>query len=403
MLWGMHHHDGPLARLRQGHETLVLDLLRRHGPLTRAGLGTHTGLSRTTLSDIVGGLVAGGAVVTAAPEQATGRRGRPVETLSLNPAAGQAVGIDFARRAVHVAAVNVAHEVVGSAGEPHPAGLPWEQRVAIAARLVGGLAGGGIGLGSLTGIGAGVVGPVGPPGEPDGFPGGTGPVRALLGAAFGVPVLVDNNTRLAALAESVWGSATGSRDVLYLRLSHGVGGGLVVGGALHGGAYGLSGELGHITVDPAGAPCDCGGRGCLETVASVGAVLEAHRAAGGRAADIAEFTAAATAGEEAARGVLRTVGGHVGTVLAAVCNAVGPGVVVVGGELAEAGALLLTPVEEALAAHVLPLARSRLDLRRAALGEYGGALGGIALVLQASPLLSRYPRTPTRPDGEDTP
>ncbi|GHH71917.1 transcriptional regulator [Kitasatospora indigofera] len=400
----MHQHDGPLARLRQGHETLVLDLLRRHGPLTRAGLGTHTGLSRTTLYDIVGGLVTAGAVVTAPPEATARRRGRPVETLSLNPAAGLAIGIDFARRAVHVAAVNVAHEVVGSASEQHPAGLSWDRRIALARRLVGTLAGGSLRLDPVTGIGAGLVGPVGLPAL-----GGPGPaadpgpweaagtaeaVRDRLAEAFGVPVHVDNNTRLAALAESVWGAATGSRDVLYLRLSHGVGGGLVVGGALHGGAHGLSGELGHITVDPAGGPCDCGGRGCLETVASVGAVLDAYRAAGGRAADIAGFTAAARDGDAVAAGVLRAVGSQVGGVLAAVCNAVGPGVVVVGGELAEAGDLLLGPVRETLSARVLPLARSLLDLRRAALGEYGGALGGIALVLHASPLLAHYPARP---------
>ncbi|MFE4602531.1 ROK family protein, partial [Kitasatospora indigofera] len=264
---------------------------------------------------------------------------------------------------------------------------------------------------------AGLVGPVGlpalggpgpvtPPGAAGARPGPAadpGPweaagtaeaVRDRLAEAFGVPVHVDNNTRLAALAESVWGAATGSRDVLYLRLSHGVGGGLVVGGALHGGAHGLSGELGHITVDPAGGPCDCGGRGCLETVASVGAVLDAYRAAGGRAADIAGFTAAARDGDAVAAGVLRAVGAQVGGVLAAVCNAVGPGVVVVGGELAEAGDLLLGPVRETLSARVLPLARSLLDLRRAALGEYGGALGGIALVLHASPLLAHYPARP---------
>ncbi|MFC9330298.1 ROK family transcriptional regulator [Kitasatospora sp. NPDC057015] len=435
MLTGMHQHDGPLARLRQGHETLVLDLLRRHGPLTRAGLCTHTGLSRTTLYDIVGGLVTAGAVVTAPPEATGRRRGRPVETLSLNPAAGLAIGIDFARRAVHVAAVNVAHEVVGSASEQHPADLSWDRRIALARRLVGTLAGGSLRLDAVAGIGAGVVGPVGLP-APAGTAPGTAPgtaqahpgppadpgpqalagtaeaVRERLAEAFGVPVHVDNNTRLAALAESVWGAATGSRDVLYLRLSHGVGGGLVVGGALHGGAHGLSGEFGHITVDPAGAPCDCGGRGCLETVASVGAVLDAYRAAGGRATDVAGFTAAARDGDAAAAGVLRAVGAQVGAVLAAVCNAVGPGVVVVGGELAEAEELLLGPVREALSAQVLPLARSLLDLRRAALGEYGGALGGIALVLHASPLLAHYPTRPehrpehrprNRPEVEETP
>ncbi|WP_037908746.1 ROK family protein [Actinacidiphila yeochonensis] len=424
----MQQHDGPLSRLRRGHEELVLDLLRRNGPLSRGELGARCGLSRTTLYDIVGVLVANGAVVVHAPEATRRRRGRPVERLALNPGAGQAIGIDFARRAVHVAAVNVAHEVVGTASHPHGPGLPLAERIGIAERLVAGLAGDSLRLAALSAIGVGVVGPVpSAPGRPaaktesddqsatsvapdadrtvtpDGALPPAVPDREALArelrGLFGVPVLVDNNTRLAALAESVWGTAAGERDVLYLRLSHGVGGGLVVDGGLHRGAHGLSGEFGHITVDPGGRPCECGGTGCLETVASVGAVLEAHRAAGGTAGDIAEVTAAARAGREPAAGVVASAGHHVGTALAAVCNAVGPGVVVIGGELAAAGDALTVPVREALAAGVLPFSRPLLDLRPAALGEVGAALGGIALVLHRSPLLSRYPQAPD--SGED--
>ncbi|MGW0485177.1 ROK family protein [Nonomuraea sp. NPDC003214] len=395
---------GPLSQLRRGHEELVLGLLRRHGPLSRGELGKHCGLSRTTLYDILAELVASGAVVAATQQEAPRGRGRPAETLTLNPDAGQAIGIDFARRAVHVAAVNVAHEVVGSASEPHPAGLPWEERVELAARLVRGLTGahggGALRLGALSAIGVGVVGPVGGGPQSEDGPGdgrgGSDPrgherLAGLLRERFGVPVLADNNTRLAALAESIWGAATGVEDVLYLRLSHGVGGGLVVGGSLHRGAYGLSGEFGHITVDPAGARCDCGGTGCLETVASIRAVLDAYRAAGGRAEDVPELVKAVREGDAVALGLLRDVGSRVGAVLAALCNAIGPSVVVVGGELAEAGAALLDPVGETLGAQIMPVTRDRVSLRRATLGEAAGALGAIALVLHESPLLSRYP------------
>ncbi|MFG1696201.1 ROK family protein [Nonomuraea sp. NPDC049309] len=271
--------SGPLSQLRRGHEELVLGLLRKHGPLSRGELGKRCGLSRTTLYDILAELVANGAVVTASPQEAPRGRGRPAETLTLNPDAGQAIGIDFARGGLHVAAVNLAHEIVGSASEPHDADLPWEQRVELAERLIGSLTGTGSGalrLGALDAIGVGVVGAQaeGPAGEEPESREGTGerpphPVQVLLRERFGVPVLLDNNTRLAALGEAIWGAAAGGQDVLYLRLSHGVGGGLVVGGSLHRGAYGLSGGLGHITVEPGGAPCGCGGTGCLETVASI--------------------------------------------------------------------------------------------------------------------------------------
>ncbi|MFE4255670.1 ROK family protein [Streptomyces sp. NPDC056910] len=406
MLSGMQSHDGPLTRLRQGHEQSVLDLLRKHGPLSRAELGAHSGLSRTTLYDIVAGLVESGAVITSTPQLEARKRGRPVEKLSLNPDAGEAIGIDFARRAVHVAAVNLAHEVIGSASKAHAPDLTWNERADIAERLLASLidapsadrAGDGpegnrtLQLGALTAIGVGVVGPIADPGSQDAHARSAEGLSGLLRERFGVPVLLDNNTRLAALAEAVWGAASDAADVLYLRLSHGVGGGLVVGGALHRGTYGMSGEFGHITVDAGGEPCDCGGTGCLETVASLDAVLRGYRVAGGQADDIAGFLSAAASGDQAALAVLERIGADIGAVLAAVCNAVGPGVIVIGGELVEAGAALLGPVEQALRAHVMPMAWPRVNVRRATLGEAGSALGGIALVLHESPLLSRYPQ-----------
>ncbi|MET8866867.1 ROK family protein [Nonomuraea sp. NPDC004580] len=397
---------GPLSQLRRGHEELVLGLLRKHGPLSRGELGKRCGLSRTTLYDILAELVASGAVVTASAQETPRGRGRPAETLTLNPDAGQAIGIDFARRGLHVAAVNLAHEIVGSASEPHDADLPWEQRVELAERLIGSLTGTGSGalrLGALDAIGVGVVGAQveGPATDPGETP--PHPVHVLLRERFGVPVLLDNNTRLAALGEAIWGAAAGGQDVLYLRLSHGVGGGLVVGGSLHRGAYGLSGEFGHITVDPGGARCDCGGTGCLETVASIRAVLDAYRATGGRAADVPELVKAVRAGERSALDVLDRVGGRIGEVLAAVCNAIGPSVIVVGGELVETGQALVEPIERTLHDHVMPVSRHRVSLRRATLGEVAGALGGIALVLHESPLLSRYPAGPDLAEDPTSP
>ncbi|WP_328721841.1 ROK family protein [Streptomyces sp. NBC_00247] len=408
MLGPMHSHRGPLAQLRRGHEERVLGLLRRHGQLSRAELGRLSGLSRTTLYDIVATLVAGGAVVPGAADPGPRKRGRPVEHLTLDPAAGQALGIDFARRSVHVAAANVAHEMIGSASLAHPPDLPWEGRVDLAEKLVASLAGGALrlsALGATGAVGVGVVGPVRRT-ETEDLPtarghrgtrpgGGHGGALAdlveLLTHRFGAPVLIDNNTRLAALAEATWGAAAGSPDVLYLRLSHGVGGGLVVNGALHRGVDGLAGELGHITADPAGGPCECGGTGCLETVASVGAVLAAYRERGKKARDFAAFLAALEDGDTVAEDVLRRAGTLVGTVLASVVGALGPSTIVLGGELAQAGEALLGPVAEALDAHVLPLARDRVTLRPAALGEAGGAHGGVALALHESPLLARYP------------
>jgi len=408
MLFRMHPSETPLTRMRRSHEAVVLGLLRRGGPLSRAELGARSGLSRSTLYEIVGGLLSSGVVVAAGP-QGPRRRGRPVELISLNPGTGYALGIDFARRAVHVALVNAAHEVIGRASEPHSAELSPAAQVSLARRLAARLgalprqasgpdAGGGSSEGkgrdegpgaeraALSAVGVGVVGPA-----PDDRPERHERLADALREAFGVPVVLDNNTRLAALAEATWGAAAGEADAVYLRLSHGVGGGLVVGGALHRGARGLSGEIGHTVVDPDGVSCGCGSHGCLETRASIPAVLAAVRERGAGVGSAAELVAAAASGQPAVTAALAEVGRLVGRVLAGLCNAVGPGVLVLGGELADTGPALLAPLEEELRAHVVPFARDAIDLRRAALGDYGGALGGIALALHESPLLSHYP------------
>ncbi|EGJ73474.1 putative CRP family transcriptional regulator [Streptomyces sp. Tu6071] len=400
---------GPLARLRRGHEELVLSLLRTHGPLSRAELTRLSGLSRTTLYAIVGDLVARGALVGAAPPAEGRRRGRPVETLSLDPAAGQALGIDFARRAVHVAAVNVAHEVVGTASAAHGAEVTWAERLDLATRLVGELPGGGVRLASLSGVGVGVVGPAGAVGRAGPAPHLT-PVTELLRQRFGAPVLLDTNTRLAALAEATWGAAAGVPDVAYLRLSYGVGGGLVVAGNLHRGRGGLAGEFGHITVEEDGAPCSCGKRGCLESAASLGAVLDAYPPAG----DLAGLLAALP-DEPAAVRAVALAGERAGRVLAAVCQALAPSAVVLGGELTATGEPLFGAVRRALDAHLMPAGRPAPDVRPARLGDAGGALGALALVLRESPpptgpavpvpdpTAVRRPAAAARPQGATVP
>ncbi|WP_413099752.1 ROK family protein [Streptomyces sp. Inha503] len=366
------------TRAAASHKTLVLRLLREHGPLTRGQLGTLCGLSRTVLHDAVGALMDDGTVLASVPEAARRKRGRPAEVLTVNPGTGLLLGIEFARRAVRVATMNASHEIVGAVREAHGPDTPWQARVDIAWRLADTLTSGTLRSGAPNGIGVGVFGPVGPPEHDPMRASRHNTVSELVRERFGARVLVDNNTRLAALAETIWGAATGERDVLYLRLSHGVGGGLVVAGALHRGADGRSGEFGHIAVEPDGAPCECGGTGCLETVASIGAVLDAYRAAGGTAADMPELVAAVRSGDRKAHAVLERAGAYVGGMLEAVSHAVGPAVIVVGGELVDAGPALLRPIERALNTRVAHGSYGRPIVRPAGLGDSAAALGAIA-------------------------
>jgi predicted NBD/HSP70 family sugar kinase len=206
----------------------------------------------------------------------------------------------------------------------------------------------------------------------------------------------DNNTRLAALAEAIWGAGAGVQDVLYLRLSYGVGGGLVLGGHLFSGAGGAAGELGHVSVDRDGPRCACGGRGCLERYVSLAAVLEQS---GVRRFD--EFLRRIDAGDETAQRIIDDAGTRIGEVLAAACNTVNPDTVVIGGELAEAGDHLLRPLRAVLQQYTHSQVRRQLRIAPAVLGHDDAARGGIALVLRRSDLLAGYPATTSGPSPED--
>ncbi|MFI6346364.1 ROK family protein [Streptomyces sp. NPDC050560] len=369
----------PTARPPGPHADLVLRLLHRHGPLTRGELGALSGLTRTTLHDVVGALVDGGSVTASVPKAAARGRGRPPERLALNPGTGRAVGIEFARAAVRVAATTAVRGGVATASAPHSPGVPWPRRVALARALAAELAGDTRRWDFVTGVGIALPAPFGAS-----APGGRGAVdhRALaasVGRAFGCRVRLERAARLAMLAESVWGAARGREDVLYVALSHTVGGGLMTGGTLHRGAHGLSGEFGHIVAEPGGAPCVCGRRGCLQTLASTPAVL---RAAG--VADVPALLAALGGAGSAARSALGVAAVQVGRVLAGLVTALNTGTVVVGGELAAAGPALLEPLEQELRANAMRgAAWPPLLVCPAELGDFAAARGAVALLGRA--------------------
>lgn len=362
----------------------VLRSLRQSGPLTRGELGELCGLSRTTLYEVVSRLVDSGLVIATVPDDGPRGRGRPAEKLALNPEVGRVLGIDFGRRVVRVAAMTVVHDDISTASEALSPAAPWPERVAVARRLADTVTGGRLRLDALNGVGVSVT-------DPAAHSSAVIDQRALavlIGRAFGTRVRFDDAARLAALGETVWGAAKGQQDVLYLELSDRVAGGLVSAGALHHGAHGRSGRFGHITVEPGGAPCPCGGRGCLQTVASTAAVLNAYRAS----ADVPELVAALRSGEPAAHAVLRRAGTQVGRVLAGLANALGPGTVVVGGELVTVAPVLMESVRRELPADTGRCgSRPPLLVRRAELGDFAAALGALALLRRPTDSPSKEP------------
>lgn len=375
-----------LRRLRGVHEAAVLGELRRSGALSRADLTRRVGLSRTTLFAIVSDLLERGTVVErAAPERPRGR-GRPALEVALNSRGAELIGIDLRRTRLHVVIANTAHDVVGARTRPLPPDSAPAARAAAAVGAVEGLAAErGLSLTSVQGIGLGLPGFVQDPASAD--PGALTPEAARIAAElerhFGVPLALDNNSRLAALAEVTWGAARGHAHAVYVRWSDGVGGALVINGALVRGAHGAAGEIGHTSVDPEGPRCHCGGRGCLEGAVSVPAMLAACRAAGGAVRDARELWARAAEAPGPARDAVTGAARTMGRALAALAAQTDPECLVLDGEPAALGDLVLDPVRERLAALSLPSAARPITVRASSLGQEAAARGGVALLLRA--------------------
>lgn len=206
------------------------------------------------------------------------------------------------------------------------------------------------------------------------------PLREPLERGFGRPVALLNDGHAFALAEARIGAARGSDDVICIVCGTGIGGGLVVGGRLHLGTDDRAGEIGHHTVVLDGPRCECGNEGCLEMLAGARAIA---RDAGKPSFD--EVVTAARAGEERSRDALDRAGRLIGTAVANLTIFVAPQRVVIGGGVAEAGALLFDPLREtvhARAGNVAPL--DKVEIVPATLGSFAGAIGAALFGAEAA-------------------
>jgi predicted NBD/HSP70 family sugar kinase/biotin operon repressor len=382
---------GPDAR-RERNRRRLMAALREAGAASRSELARRTGLSRTTVASLVDELQGGGVLVERVDGAgASARGGRPPRLFSFSRSAGVAIGIDFGKRHLRVAAADLSHAILAEAERPARAEDPAEAGIEAAVGLVADvMADAGVARDEVIGVGMGLPGPIdrrsGRVGSSSILPGWVG-VRAAeeLGARLGLPVSVDNDANLGALAELHWGAAAGRRNVAYLKVSTGIGAGLIVEGRLFHGAGGMAGEIGHAIVDEQGAVCRCGKRGCLETLAGASALVELLEPRLGRTISTTELLDLAGSGDSGARRVIADAGMHVGGALATLCDLLNPELIVVGGELSRAGDVLLDPIREQVHRNAIPATARDVEIVAGVLGPRAELLGALALVVNYLP------------------
>ena len=349
---------------RRHHRALLLQLLFRHGPASRADLARSSGLTRVTVSDVVAGLVAEGLLTeqkSGSADPVQGRVGKPPVLVQLAGEARQIVAVDLsADGVVSGALLNLSGEVRERRGQPLE-GRRGEDAVVLVHTIVRELVE--AATQPLLGIGVGTPGVVDAAGVVVDAPnlGWHGmPLAEGLRAAFDVPVFVANDANTAVLGEHTFGDA-GDGGLMLVRVGTGVGSGLVLEGALLHGHRSAAGEVGHVVIDPDGAECACGRRGCLETVLAAPRLRE-RLAADGPAA-------------------LAEVGVQVGVALAPVVGTLNLHELVLSGPLELLDGPLLEAVDRTIRERTMPVSGDELVVRTSALGDDVVLVGAAVLVL----------------------
>jgi predicted NBD/HSP70 family sugar kinase len=377
--------------LREGNRRRVIDALRERGLASRAELARITGLSRSTISTIVGDLVDAG-LAGERDGQPAGEThaGRPPVMVALNGSAGLAVGIDFGHRHLRVAVSDLSHTVLAETWCELDVDHSADQGLSKAAQFVDQvLAEAGGERERVIGAGMGLPAPIdratGSVQASSILPGWVG-VDAGLEAnnRLGLAVEVENDANLGALAELVWGAAKGKSEVAYIKVATGIGAGLISGGRLQHGVGGTAGEIGHTLLAEGGPVCRCGNRGCLETLASARSIADLLSASRREEISSRRLLELSAGGDAAAQRLIGDAGRAIGIAVANLCNILNPECVIVGGELSAAGEVLLEPLREVVRRNAIPSAVEDLEIVAGVLGERAEMLGALALVMHES-------------------
>jgi predicted NBD/HSP70 family sugar kinase len=364
-----------------------------------------TGLSTTTITNLISELLEQGVATEEGVEKPRGRRGagRPRTALRLVPEALHAVGVHFGVGSVRVGVADLRANLLAYRSLAHPLEKPPEQVLSETTELVTeALAQSGVNPQQVVGIGVGASGLVDPETGINLVAPNLGwrevPIRDWFAGCLPYPVCVNNNVRAMALGEALFGAGRDVRVLAFVYARVGVGAGLVVDDQLYHGSAAGAGEIGHTTILCNSAePCRCGNTGCLETLISEpvivrlagdlarqdeGGILATHlQQAEGTA--IERVFAAARAGDTATRTMLQERACYLGIALANLVNILNPDLIVLGGICAQGKDLLLPAIESTMRERAFANLGKRVRLQTTSFGWRAGVVGAAALALDA--------------------
>jgi glucokinase-like ROK family protein len=376
----------------------VLDAVRNGAATTRPEVAHLTGLGRNVVTQRVSQLVSAGLLAEGMLGRSTG--GRAPRELRFRAEAGAILVAELGATSIEVARSDLAGTLTQLHSEPADVTDGPEQVLTRVAQLFQKIVEDLPADISVWGVGLGLPGPVefetGRPVSPPIMPGWDGyDVRGFFSSRFHAPVWVDNDVNVMALGELRGGLAAGHRDVVFVKVGSGIGAGLISRGALHRGAQGCAGDIGHMAVGDGALRCRCGQLGCLEAHAggfalardgyelgrSGASPLLAQVVAEGREVSAETVVHAAQRGDLAARELVTGSAHLVGEALARIVNFFNPSLILVGGGVASAGELYLAEVRRSVHTRSLPLATRSLRVEQSPLADCSGLRGAAFMVV----------------------
>ena len=392
-----------VSKVKSHNMRAVLSMLRQHEHASRVHLAELTGLSTTTISNLVSELLEQGIVteegaIRSAPRQGAGR---PRTSMRLVPEARHGVGIHIGVGQMRVAVGDLRAHLVNCLSLAHSLDRSATEVLADAAALVEeAISQSGVDRDRVVGVGVGASGLVNPRTGVNVMAPNLGwrdvPIRDLLAQHLALPVCVDNNARTMALGEALFGVGKDVRALVFVYARIGVGAGFVVGDRLYRGSAAGAGEIGHTTIIPDdGEPCRCGNRGCLETLVSEPAIVRLAETLASRDRDgilaahlqneqgtaIERIFRAARAGDLDTQAMLEERACYMGIALANLVNVLNPDLIVLGGIFAQGEDLLLPTIEKVMRQRAFANLGTQVQIKTTGFGPQAGAIGAVALAL----------------------
>ena len=389
----------PPLNVKSINKHTVLDLIRFSPTGTsRVEIARRMGLTRAAVTAIVNDLMQTGIIREAGGINV--HSGRPPVVLEINPARGFVIGIDFGATHLTILVADLGAHILEEAEIPININDGPQACIDQADHLLRELLSkAGRELTEINAIGVGVPGPIvsdagmvlAPPIMPgwDRFP-----IRDTLVKMWGCPVSLSNDSELGALGEWAAGAGRGEQNLAYIKIGTGIGAGLLLDGQIYRGVTGSAGEIGHLTIEENGPLCACGNYGCLEAIAGGRAIAQQAReiAQKDQRTELAnikpiesitarDVASAARLGDLAAQQILNRAGTYVGIAIAGVVNMFNPGMVIIGGGVAQSGDILLEPIRLAVQRRSLPAATRAVRITTAMLGRRSSSMGAIIQAL----------------------